>query len=137
MKFLGPPPRGPVTPEAWQGEQVFRKIGCASCHVPSFKTGASLFKALSFKRFFPYGDFLLHDIWTGDGIVQGQARPEEIRTPPLWGLRVRAPFLHDGRASTLREAVELRAGEAAESRDLYEKLPDPEKKPLVAFLGLL
>jgi CxxC motif-containing protein (DUF1111 family) len=137
MKFLGPPPRGPLTKEVQQGERLFQAVGCASCHIPSLKTGASPVKALSFKRFFPYADFLLHDIGTGDGIVQGEAKAEEIRTPPLWGVRFRAPFLHDGRASSLSEAVEMHAGEASRSRDLYEKLSAPEKKAVLAFLGSL
>jgi CxxC motif-containing protein (DUF1111 family) len=92
---------------------------------------------LSFKRFFPYSDFLLHDIGTGDGIGQGDALPGEIRTPPLWGVRLRAPFLHDGRASTLTEAIELHAGEALKSRTAYEELPAEDQKALRAFLGSL
>jgi CxxC motif-containing protein (DUF1111 family) len=137
MKFLGPPPRDTLTKEIQQGERLFQAVGCASCHTPSLKTGASPVKALSFKRFFPYGDFLLHDIGTGDGIVQGEAKAEEIRTPPLWGVRFRAPFLHDGRASTLREAIETHRGEALQSRALYGKLSEPDKKALLAFLGSL
>ena len=93
--------------------------------------------ALSFKRFFPYCDFLLHDIGTGDGIAQGDAKPEEIRTPPLWGVRLRAPFLHDGRASTLREAIEVHGGEALKSRTLFEQLQPLDQNSLVAFLGSL
>jgi CxxC motif-containing protein (DUF1111 family) len=137
MKLLGPPPRGPITEEAQRGEQVFQQTGCTSCHVPSLKTGPSSIQALSFKRFFPYSDFLLHDIGTGDGIGQGDALPGEIRTPPLWGVRLRAPFLHDGRASTLTEAIELHAGEALKSRTAYEELPAEDQKALRAFLGSL
>jgi CxxC motif-containing protein (DUF1111 family) len=134
MKLLGPPPRGTLSVEVPQGEQLFHAVGCASCHVPSLRTGSNSVKALSFKRFFPYADFLLHDVGTGDGIAQGDAKPEEIRTPPLWGVRLRAPFLHDGRASTLNEAIEMHAGEALKSRTLYEQLPPFEKKAIVAFL---
>ena len=94
-------------------------------------------KAISFKRFFPYSDLLLHDIGTGDGIGQGDAKPEEIRTPPLWGLRLRAPFLHDGRASTFKEAIELHAGEAVKSRTAYEGLSPEDKKAVLTFLGSL
>jgi CxxC motif-containing protein (DUF1111 family) len=137
MKLLGPPPRGTITDEARHGEQLFQQLGCASCHVPSLKTGPSPVRALSFKRFFPYSDFLLHDVGTGDGIAQGDAKPEEIRTPPLWGVRLRAPFLHDGRASTLREAIELHAGEALRSRNEFEKLSSADKKAVLAFLGSL
>jgi CxxC motif-containing protein (DUF1111 family) len=137
MKLLGPPPRGTISEEVQRGEQLFQQVGCTSCHIPSLKTGATGVQALSFKRFFPFSDFLLHDIGTGDGIAQGDARPEEIRTPPLWGVRLRAPFLHDGRASTLRQAIEAHSGEALGSRSLYEQLSHLEQQALVAFLGSL
>lgn len=137
MKLLGPPPRGPVTEETQQGEQLFQALGCTGCHVASLRTGSNAVKALSFKRFFPYSDFLLHDIGTGDGIGQGDAKPEEIRTPPLWGVRLRAPFLHDGRASTLQEAIEIHSGEALGSRTQFEELSESEKRALLAFLRSL
>ncbi len=134
MKLLGPPPRGPVTDQALEGERLFQAVGCTACHTPAFVTGESPVRALSSKRFFPYSDFLLHDIGTGDGIGQGDARPEEIRTPPLWGVRLRAPFLHDGRASTLGQAVELHSGESARSRRQFGILSETERAALLAFL---
>ena len=137
MKLLGPPPRGTVTDQALEGERLFQAVGCTACHTPAFVTGESPVRALSSKRFFPYSDFLLHDVGTGDGIGQGAASPEEIRTPPLWGVRLRAPFLHDGRASTLQEAIELHAGEAARSRSQFEKLSKAEQATIIAFLRSL
>jgi CxxC motif-containing protein (DUF1111 family) len=137
MKLLGPPPRGPITEEALTGEPLFRAIGCAACHTPALVTGESPVKALSAKRFFPFSDFLLHDVGTGDGIVQGDARPEEIRTPPLWGVRLRAPFLHDGRAATLRQAIEFHSGESVRSRTQFENLAEGEQAALLAFLRSL
>jgi CxxC motif-containing protein (DUF1111 family) len=134
MRLLGPPPRGPITEEALKGERLFQAVGCTACHMQAFITGESPVKALSSKRFFPYSDFLLHDVGTGDGIGQGDARPEEIRTPPLWGVRLRAPFLHDGRSSTLRQAIELHSGESVRSRTLFEKLSEVEQAALFAFL---
>ena len=133
-KFPGPPPRGPITEEALEGARLFQAVGCTACHSPALVTGESPVKALSSKRFFPYSDFLLHDVGTGDGIGQGDARPEEIRTPPLWGVRLRAPFLHDGRASTLRQALELHSGESARSRGEFDKLSAAEQSALLAFL---
>ena len=53
MKLLGPPPRGPVTDQALEGERLFQAVGCAACHTPMFVTGESPVKALSSKRFFP------------------------------------------------------------------------------------
>jgi CxxC motif-containing protein (DUF1111 family) len=137
MKLLGPPPRGLITPEAMAGERLFLGVGCVGCHTPALVTGESPVSALSFKRFFPYSDFLLHDIGTGDGIGQADAKPEEIRTPPLWGVRLRAPFLHDGRASTLRQAIELHSGESARSRSQFEQLSEAEQAALLEFLRSL
>ncbi len=137
MRLLGPPPRGVITEEAIQGEQIFSQIQCSSCHLPDLQTGASPIQALSFKRFSPYGDFLLHDIGTGDRIQAGEAKPEEIRTSPLWGIRFRAPFLHDGRASNLNEAILRHAVEAENSRQMYEELSEEEQKALIAFLNSL
>jgi CxxC motif-containing protein (DUF1111 family) len=137
MKLLGPAPRGVTDGEVLEGEKVFQAIGCIGCHTPSLVSGSSAVEALSFKHFFPYGDFLLHDIGTGDGIGQGDARPQEIRTPPLWGVRLRAPFLHDGRASTLLEAIEMHSGEALRSRTQFGNLSEPERQALLAFLRSL
>ncbi|MGH9427927.1 MAG: di-heme oxidoredictase family protein, partial [Terriglobia bacterium] len=68
MKLLGPPPRGLITEEALEGERLFQSVGCVACHTPTLVSGESPVKALSFKRFFPHSDFLLHDVGTGDGI---------------------------------------------------------------------
>jgi len=88
--------------------RLFAEIGCASCHVRSLTTGASPVAALQFQTFQPYSDFLLHDMGSlGDGIEQGQATGREMRTAPLWGLRLFTTFLHDGRARTIEEAISL------------------------------
>ena len=84
-----------------------------------------------------FSDLLLHNIGTGDGIEQAAAKGEEIRTPALWGLRLRRPLLHDGSASTIEAAV-LRHGEEAErSRELFLALPQEQRKELLAFLKSL
>ncbi len=137
MKFLGPPPRGEMTSEVLQGEELFERIGCQACHVAVLETGQATSPALSFKTFAPYGDFLVHDIGTGDGIAQAGAAPNEVRTAPLWGLRFRGPFLHDGRASDLRRAIDLHRGEADSSRSRYKGLSEEERRLLIAFLRSL
>ncbi len=137
LRLLGPPTRGEINEEVLRGEQIFRSIGCQSCHVEALETGPALFQALSFKRFHPYGDFLLHDVGTGDGIGQAGAKPNEIRTVPLWGLRFRSPFLHDGRASTLTEAILLHKVEAENSRGAFESLSEEQTWDLLAFLKSL
>jgi len=84
-----------------------------------------------------YSDLLLHDIGTGDGILQAAANGEEIRTPALWGLRLRRPLLHDGSAATADEAVRRHAGEAELARRGYEQLPAADRAALMAFLRSL
>ena len=84
-----------------------------------------------------YSDLLLHDVGTGDGIRQGAAEPDEIRTPALWGLRFRRPLLHDGSASTIAEAIKRHAGEAELARLGFERLRDDDRLALLRFLQLL
>jgi CxxC motif-containing protein (DUF1111 family) len=84
-----------------------------------------------------FSDLLLHDVGTGDGIAQGVATPEEIRTPALWGLRFRRPFLHDGSAATLEESISRHGNEAELSRRGYERAADSDRGALLAFLRSL
>lgn len=134
MRLVAAVERGPVTDLTRQGEAVFGAIGCAACHVPSLVTDRSV-NPLFDRRVVPlYSDLLLHDIGTGDGIRQGAATEHEIRTPALWGVRLRRPLLHDGSAATVDEAVRRHAGEAALARSGYDRLSDPDRVALVAFL---
>ncbi len=137
MKFLAPPPRGPITEEARIGEQVFAEVGCASCHVPTLTTGANASASLNRKTLAPFSDFLLHELGTGDGIEQGAAEPDEIRTPALWGLRLRRPLLHDGSAATISEAVRRHGGEASGVMERYHRASEPMRRALLAFLDSL
>jgi len=137
LRFLAPPPRGEVTDAARLGEQVFAEIGCASCHVPALQTGASSNPVFDRRSVPLFSDLLLHDIGTGDGIVQGDARAEEIRTPALWGLRVRRGLLHDGSAATPFAAILRHDQEAAESRRVFESLSSDDAGALLAFLDSL
>jgi CxxC motif-containing protein (DUF1111 family) len=84
-----------------------------------------------------YSDLLLHDIGTGDEIEQGAAAPEEIRTPALWGLRLRRPLLHDGSASTPEAAILRHANEALRARDKFAALDPYNRDALLAFLRSL
>jgi CxxC motif-containing protein (DUF1111 family) len=72
-----------------------------------------------------------------DGIEQGEARGDEFRTAPLWGLGTRERFLHDGRAPTLRAAIAQHGGEAAASRDRWLALGSEDRRALLAFLRAL
>ncbi len=137
LKFLAPVGRGPVDDEARQGEVLFARIGCAGCHVPVLMTGPSANPLFDRKPVALYSDLLLHDIGTGDGIAQADARPAEIRTPALWGLRFRRPLLHDGSAATAEEAVRRHDGEAARVRENYLHLGAAERAALRKFLASL
>jgi CxxC motif-containing protein (DUF1111 family) len=84
-----------------------------------------------------YSDLLLHDVATGDGIQQESARPNEIRTPALWGLRFRRPLLHDGSAATAEQALLRHGNEAQRVVENYTQLAADDKAALRAFLDSL
>ena len=65
------------------------------------------------------------------------AAPTEWRTPPLWGVADSAPYLHDGRAETLDDAIRRHDGEAAKTKTRYTKLAAGDRKALVSFLSSL
>ena len=81
-----------------------------------------------------FSDLLLHDVGTGDGIRQGPAEPDEIRTPALWGLRVRRPLLHDGSAANAEDAIQRHRNEADLARRGFESLSPSDRAALAAFL---
>ena len=137
MKFLAPAGRGPIGEAARIGEQVFGAIGCAACHTPSLQTGPSSNPLFHHRQVPLFSDLLLHDIGTGDGIVQGAGAPEEIRTPALWGLRFRRPLLHDGSAATIEEAIGRHGNEAELARRGFERASESDRAALLAFLRSL
>jgi len=106
MTFLAPPPRGSITREVRRGEKTFAIIGCANCHLPTLVTGRNPVRALNLKVLHPYSDFLLHDMGSlGDGIggdqanatgTEAVAKRNEMRTQPLWGIRVPPRVDEDG-----------------------------------------
>ena len=138
MTLLAPPPRGRANRQTRAGELVFYKIGCAHCHIPVLETGRSSIAALDRVRFHPFSDFLLHDMGSlGDGIEQGQANGREMRTAPLWGLRERNTFLHDGRATTVSDAVLAHDGQGDHARKRFQALTTNDVINLLAFLSSL
>jgi CxxC motif-containing protein (DUF1111 family) len=80
---------------------------------------------------------LLHDVGTGDGIAQADAGEDELRTPPLWGVRHAQLWLHDGRAASLEQAILEHAGQALEARQSYERFEPEERAAVIAFLTSL
>ena len=102
-------------------------------------TGPNPVVALSQRPVNLYSDLLLHHMGSqlADGIQQGQATGDQFRTAPLWGLRFRRFYLHDGRATTLDRAIRFHSGEAAGSIRLYNGLGRTEKLQLEEFLNRL
>ena len=152
MRATKAPPRDlalAATPASRSGEQLFSLIGCNICHVTRIVTapagtlingGAfSVPAALGNKVIHPYSDFLLHNVGTGDGIVQngGQSTANKLRTPPLWGLRTRDRLLHDGSALTRNDAIQRHGGEAATVINNYNSLSITQKNNLITFLNSL
>jgi CxxC motif-containing protein (DUF1111 family) len=119
---------GSLDPEVLLGELVFAEVGCAKCHVPELLGPNGPVPLFS--------DLLLHDVLPSDfrGMSEPDAPSGSYRTPPLWGIRTTAPYLHDGRASTLRAAIALHAGEAQAVRKAFEARPQVERDALLAFL---
>ena len=136
--LLAPPPRKTLTRKAEAGAVLFAGIGCADCHVPALQTGPDPVAALDRVVFFPFSDFLVHDMGDlGDGIVQNGASGREMRTAPLWGARVRTSFLHDGRAKTLQGAILAHDGQGRVARDRFARLGDYEQDRILEFLNSL
>jgi len=138
VRFLAPPSPLRQTGAAGRGGRLFDRIGCASCHLPMLRTGKNSVRALDRKRFFAYTDLLVHDMGPDlADICLGLAGPSEFRTEPLVGLRLARHFLHDGRAGTLEQAIELHGGEGSRARDRFKSLTPKEREALIAFLKTL
>jgi CxxC motif-containing protein (DUF1111 family) len=146
------PPRDAAlaaTPDAIAGQYLFKTIGCSTCHVDTLVTdrpGAvinggsyTVPEALGNKIIHPYGDFLLHDVGTGDGIVQAgpQDTANKLRTVPLWGLHVKSRFMHDNTSLTLFDAIQRHAGEARQVTSRFNGLTPQEQQQLITFLRSL
>jgi CxxC motif-containing protein (DUF1111 family) len=154
---------------AKKGEGLFDKISCVTCHVETLTTGPAGAKinggtftipvALGSITFHPYGDFLMHDVGTGDGILQAtrehygnrvfqmmsgylskqdfEGSRNKIRTAPLWGVRLRPRLMHDGASLTLRDAILRHRGEASHVSQQFEKLKREDQEAIIEFLKSL
>ncbi|HWT84207.1 MAG TPA: di-heme oxidoredictase family protein, partial [Myxococcales bacterium] len=138
MTFLAPPPRGPRNFLTEYGNIVASVIGCLDCHAQTLQTGPHAVAALDHVTYHPFSDFLLHDMGSlGDGITQNRATGGLMRTQPLWGLRTQARMLHDGRATTIRQAILAHDGQGAASREAFQSLGFLDRSALIAFLQSL
>jgi len=138
VRFLAPPPPGKLTRPVRRGKDLFKQIGCTACHVPRLKTGASPVRALAHRQVWAYTDLLLHDMGPElADVCLGLATPSEFRTEPLMGLGVSKTFLHDGRTSSLEEAIRAHGGEAQSTRDRFLSLTPSQRAALLEFLKSL
>ena len=152
MRGTKVPPRDTViaaTADSKRGESLFASVGCASCHTPTIvtaPTGTAInggtFRvpaALGNKMIHPFSDFLLHDVGTGDGIVQngGPQTRNKLRTVPLWGLRARGRFMHDAASQSFADAIARHGGQAAGARANFNALSFTDRNRVLVFLSSL
>jgi CxxC motif-containing protein (DUF1111 family) len=152
MRATKAPPRDDVkaaTVAAQAGSRLFDAIGCNVCHVRNITTAPAgtvinrgaltVPAAIGGRLIHPFGDFLLHDVGTGDGIVQNgpPSTRNQLRTAPLWGLRTRDRLMHDATSLTRNDAILRHQGQAANVTAAYRQLTQSEKNQLLAFLDSL
>lgn len=129
------------SPTADRGKEVFRSVGCAVCHVPDLGGVKGV-----------YSDFLLYTLddpspsggeYGAPPLAPENARPshlpgaQEWKTPALWGVADSAPYLHDGSAGTLKEAITRHRGDAKSVSEAYKKLSADDQAAVIAFLESL
>ena len=152
MRATKAPPRDEAlaaTTDAQSGSQTFDRIGCAICHVRDITTAAAgtvinggvlaVASALGDRLIHPFSDFLLHNVGTGDGIVQngGPSTRNKLRTAPLWGVRTRNQLMHDGQSLSFNNAILRHGGEASLVINSYRRLSDAQRNQLITFLRSL
>ena len=146
------PPRDTAlaqTADAQAGAELFQSVGCGICHVSTMVTAApgsvinggtyTVSAAIGNKTIHPYGDFLLHDIGTGDGIVQAgpMDTANKLRTPPLWGLHIKSRFMHDLGSLTLENAIRRHKHEASHVAHRFEEMTEIQQQQVITFLKSL
>jgi CxxC motif-containing protein (DUF1111 family) len=141
-----PPARNLESAKAQQGRKLFYQLGCESCHTASYTTDAKYpHKRLANQNIWPYTDLALHDMGEGlaDGVNEYDADGQEWRTPPLWGIGARKNmrsenlYLHDGRATTVAEAILWHGGEALNSQQSFIQLEQAQRNALLTFLDAI
>jgi len=138
--------QNPIPAAATRGDSLFNAVGCNVCHTRTFTTAAAgtlinggaftVPAALGSKIIHPFSDFALHDIGTGDGIVQnaGQGSANMMRTAPLWGIRARNRLMHEGLNVTIFDSIQLHAGQATNARNNFNSLTASQRNDLIAFV---
>lgn len=129
MASLPAPQRGGSNdPRVALGEQIFTEVGCAKCHVPSLPGAAGPVPLFS--------NLLLHHVMPAGyrGMAEPGAAAGFFRTPPLWGIKDTAPYMHDGRAENLRAAILMHFGEADGVRVAFLARAAEEQDAVILFL---
>ena len=131
VMLLAPPEPDAPTEVTLAGREQFLDIGCGKCHVPLLNSPLGGIPA--------YTDLLIHDMGPelADGLPLALASGSEFRTPPLWGVIASGPWLHDGRAETIDDAIRMHGGEATAVRNRYIELPPQDRQNLLEFLESL
>lgn len=127
-------PRASVNSGHKAGWKMFNRAGCAACHRPEWQTGD--YPDRRQQRIYPFSDFLLHDMGPELADTTDSELAAEWRTAPLWALD-EGPYLHDGRARTLEEAIVWHGGEATHSREKFRAFTSSERQALIEFLRAL
>ncbi|UAY51552.1 di-heme oxidoreductase family protein [Ferruginibacter albus] len=147
VKTLAVPARRNVTDDdIKRGEYLFNQVNCSGCHRPTMQTEINQSLAqLSNQRIHPYTDLLVHDM--GPGLADNRpdflAGGQDWRTAPLWGVGLLDKangipyFLHDGRATTIEEAILWHDGEAKQSRDQFMQLNKDDRNRIIKFVESL
>jgi CxxC motif-containing protein (DUF1111 family) len=143
MRFLAVRPTTTPTAALQHGAAVFTSIGCATCHTPSFTTVSSI-PALNNQNVQAYSDFLLHDVGTGDGIVQvnltnatqGQETANELRTAPLIAVQGKG-LMHDAASPTVQDAILRHQNQGATARQNFSALSTADQQAVVDFVNSL
>jgi CxxC motif-containing protein (DUF1111 family) len=137
VRMLAAPPLTPRG-DVGAGRALFSTLRCDACHVQALRSAQASVATLANRRFLAYTDLLVHDMGKAlsDEIVEGDAGGSSFRTPPLWGLNASGPpFLHDGRAKSVTEAIALHGGEAGAARRRFLDLRPEEVDSLLLFLS--
>jgi len=137
------------TTDARRGSQLFDAVGCAVCHTRTIVTappgtrinGGALkvANALGNKIIHPFSDYALHDVGTGDGIVQngGPSTRNKMRTAALWGLRARGRFMHDNLSLSIEDAIARHGNQGAAARAAFNSLSSSDRRKVIRFLSSL
>ena len=138
VRYLAPPPTGAFGFRDRLGRTLFTRVGCNSCHLPALFTGGQAPAPLANRAVFAFSDLLLHDMGPDlADICLGNATPSEFRTEPLMGIRFKTAYLHDGRATSIDQAIRLHGGEASGVVGRYLALSPLARATLLRFVSHL